>query len=218
MFRRYVVALGCVLAVPLITVAAGGRGDGATPRGSGFDGIIDQHADDMMKEGRRIFRFDTFGDEDFWGGTLGLHKAIAGERLGGTGPGVSPRTALAVGLKVDTDALPQPVIQSLQRGRVDLDDPSVTVDLLRLNAVVGVTGLFDHSGRLQSMGIQCALCHSTVDDSLAPGVGRRLDGWANRDLNVGSIVALAPNLEPVTDLLGASDATVRAVLNSWGPG
>src|SRR5687767_11477793 len=218
MFRRYVVALGLLLAVPLITAAAGGRGAGAAPRGSGFDGVIDKHADDMMKDGRRIFRFDTFGDEDFWGGTLGLHKAIAGEGLGGIGPGVSPRTALAVGLKVDTDALPQPVIQSLQRGRVDLDDPSVTVDLLRLNAVVGVTGLFDDTGRLQSMGIQCALCHSTVDDSLAPGVGRRLDGWANRDLNVGAIVALAPNLEPVTDLLGVSDATVRAVLNSWGPG
>src|SRR5687767_196287 len=218
MFRRYVVALGLLLAVPLITAAAGGRGAGAAPRGSGFDGVIDKHADDMMKDGRRIFRFDTFGDEDFWGGTLGLHKAIAGERLGGIGPGVSPRTALAVGLKVDADALSRPVIQSLKRGHVNLDDPAVTVDLLRLNAVLGVTGVFDDAGRLQSMGIQCALCHSTVDDSLTPGVGRRLDGWANRDLNVGAIVALAPNLQPVTDLLGVSDATVRAVLNSWGPG
>src|SRR5688500_20200268 len=127
MFRRYVVALGLLLAVPLITVAAGGRGDGAAPRGSGFDGVIDKHADDMMKDGRRIFRFDTFGDEDFWGGTLGLHKAIAGERLGGTGPGVTPRTALAVGLKVDTDALPQPVILSLQRGRVEAHDTYITV-------------------------------------------------------------------------------------------
>ena len=218
MFRRYIVALGVLLVIPLITVAARGRGDGAMPPGSGFDGVIDKHADDMVRQGRQIFRFDTFGDEDFWGGTLGLHKAIAGERLGGIGPGVSPRTALAVGLKVDAQALPQPVIQSLKRGRVDLDDPAVTVDLLRLNAVVGVTGMFDDAGRLQSMGIQCALCHSTVDDSLAAGVGRRLDGWANRDLNVGAIVALAPNLEPVTDLLGVSDATVRAVLNSWGPG
>jgi hypothetical protein len=218
MFRRYVVALGLLLLLPLITAAAGGRRDDAAPRGSDFDRVISKHADDMMKQGRQIFRFDTFGDEDFWGGTLGLHKAIAGERLSGIGPGVSPRTALAVGLKVDADALPQPVIQSLRRGRVDLDDPAVTVDLLRLNAVVGVTGIFNDAGSLQSMGIQCALCHSTVDDSLAPGVGRRLDGWANRDLNVGAIVALAPNLQPITDLLGVSDATVRAVLNSWGPG
>jgi hypothetical protein len=218
MFRRYIVALGVLLVIPLMTVAARGRGDGATPRGSGFDGVIDKHANDMVRQGRQIFRFDTFGDEEFWGGNLGLHKAIAGERLGGIGPGVSPRTALAVGLKVDAQALPQPVIQSLKRDRVDLDDPAVTLDLLRLNAVVGVTGMFDDAGRLQSMGIQCALCHSTVDDSLAAGVGRRLDGWANRDLNVGAIVALAPNLKPVTDLLGVSDATVRAVLNSWGPG
>ena len=218
MFRRYVVALGLLLAIPVITAAAGSRRDGDGPRGSGFDGVIAKHADDMVNQGRQTFRFDTFGDEDFWGGTLGLHNAIAGERLDGIGPGVSPRTALAVGLKVDSEALPQRLIQSLKRGRVDLDDPAVTVDLLRLNAVVGVTGIFDGAGRLQSMGIQCALCHSTVDDSLAPGVGRRLDGWANRDLNVGAIVALAPNLQPVTDLLGVSDATVRAVLNSWGPG
>jgi hypothetical protein len=212
MLRRYVVALGLLVLIPLITAAADGR------RGSGFDGVIARHADDMVTQGRQIFRFDTFGDEDFWGGTLGLHKAIAGERLGGIGPGVTPRTALAVGLKVDADALPQRLIQSLEAGRVNLDDPAVTVDLLRLKAVVGVTGIFDNAGRLQSMGIQCALCHSTVDDSVAPGVGRRLDGWANRDLNVGAIVALAPNLQPVTDLLGVSDATVRSVLNSWGPG
>jgi len=212
MLRRYVVALGLLVLIPLVTAAAG---DG---RRGGFDGVIAEHAENMVTQGRQIFRFDTFGDEDFWGGTLGLHKAIAGERLGGIGPGVSPRTALAVGLKVDADALPQRLIQSLQRGRVNLDDPAVTVDLLRLKAVVGVTGVFDNAGRLQSMGIQCALCHSTVDDSVAPGVGRRLDGWANRDLNVGAIVALAPNLQPVTDLLGVSDATVRAVLNSWGPG
>jgi len=218
MLRRYVVALGLLLLIPLTTAAGGGRREDAGPRSGDFDRVIAKHAETMVKQGRQIFRFDTFGDEDFWGGTLGLHRAIAGERLGGLGPGVTPRTALAVGLKVDADALPQPVIQSLQRGHIDLDDPSTTVDLLRLNAVVGVTGVFDGAGRLQSMGIQCALCHSTVDDSLAPGVGRRLDGWANRDLNVGAIVALAPNLQPVTDLLGVGDATVRAVLSSWGPG
>jgi hypothetical protein len=218
MFRRYVIALGLLLIIALTTAAGGwGRND-VVPRSPDFDRVITQYADDMVKQGRQTFRFDTFGDEDFWGGTLNLHRAIAGERLGGVGPGVSPRTALAVGLKVDADALSQPLVQSLEAGRVNLDDPAVTVALLRLNAVVGVTGLFDDAGRLQSMGIQCALCHSTVDDSLAPGVGRRLDGWANRDLNVGAIVALAPNLQPVTDLLGVSDATVRAVFNSWGPG
>jgi hypothetical protein len=89
---------------------------------------------------------------------------------------------------------------------------------LKLGSVVGVTGFFDSSGKLDSMGIQCALCHSTVDDSFAPGIGRRLDGWANQDLNVGAIVALAPDLSFFTDLLGVDDATVRAVLNSWGPG
>jgi mono/diheme cytochrome c family protein len=218
MRHRFVVALGLLFLVPLITAAASGRRDDAAVRGADFDRVITRHADDLVKQGRQIFRFDTFGDEDFWGGTLGLHRAIAGERLGGVGPGVSPRTALAVGLKVDAEALPQSLVQSLRRGAVDLDDPAVTVDLLRRNAVVGVTGKFDGAGRLQSMGIQCALCHSTVDDSLAPGVGRRLDGWANRDLDVGAIVALAPNLQPLTDLLGVSDATVRAVLSSWGPG
>ncbi len=188
------------------------------PKGRGFDGVIDRSAEQMIREGRQTFRFDTFGDEDFWGGTLGLHGAIAGARLGGVGPGVSPRTALAVGLKVDRDALPDELVRDLKGGRVDLDDPATTLDLLRLHAVVGLTGFFDEAGRLRSIGIQCALCHSTVDDSLAPGIGRRLDGWANRDLNVGAIVALAPDLQPVADLLGVDVATVRTVLGSWGPG
>jgi hypothetical protein len=100
---------------------------------------------------------------------------------------------------------------------VDLTDPATTLLLLKFNSVVGVTGFFNEDGSLKSMGIQCALCHSTVDDSLAPGVGHRLDGWANQDLNVGAIVALAPNLQPVADLLGVDVATVRAVLGSWGP-
>jgi hypothetical protein len=219
MGRRSVVLVALLPLTAMVTIAAGHRGD-AGRRGPaiGFDAVIEAHARDMVERGRQIFRFDTFGDEDFWGGTLRLHEAVAGERLGGVGSGVSPRAALAVGLKVDADALPQRLITALKHGRVDLDNPAVTVDLLRLKAVVGVTGFFDGAGRLQSMGIQCALCHSTVDDSLAPGVGRRLDGWANRDLNVGAIVALAPNLQPLVDLLGASDATVRAVLNSWGPG
>ncbi|HSM72128.1 MAG TPA: hypothetical protein VK851_11350 [Anaerolineales bacterium] len=172
----------------------------------------------LIAEGRQIFRFDTFGDEDFWGGQLQLHQAIQGEQFGGVGPGVSPATALAVGLKVDVTALPKPLQNQLRKGQVDLNDPAVTLALLKLNAVVGVTGFFNPDGSLSSMGIQCALCHSTVDDSFAPGIGNRLDGWANRDLNVGAIVALSPDLSPFENLLGVDRATVVFVLNSWGPG
>lgn len=191
---------------------------GDSYREQGVDRQISGNADRMMEQGREIFRFDTFGDEAFWGDTLRLHQAIQGEKFGGVGPGVSPRTALAVGLKVDADALPISLVRQLRRGRVNLDDPATTLALLKLNAVVGVKGVFNPDGTLQSMGISCALCHSVVNDSLAPGIGRRLDGWANRDLNVGAIVALAPNLQPVADLLGVNVATVRAVLASWGPG
>lgn len=172
----------------------------------------------VQEQGRNTFRSDTFGDEDFWGGTLQLHKAIEGARFGGVGPGISPRTALALGLKVDVDALPPSLREDLLHGKVNLDDPAVTLALLKLNSVVGLTGYPNKAGGLDSVGIQCALCHSTVDDSLLPGIGHRLDGWANRDLNVGAIVAAAPNLQPVADLLGTDVATVLKVLNSWGPG
>ena len=182
------------------------------------DRQIARHAQRMLEEGRRIFRFDTFGSEAFFGDALQLHKAIAGAKNGGVGAGVSPKTALAVGLKVDADALPDELKAQLKAGRVDLGDPATTLALLKLNAVVGVTGRFDDAGRITSMGIQCAFCHSSVDNSFAPGIGRRLDGWANRDLNVGAIVSLAPNLKPFTDLLGVDEATVRKVLASWGPG
>ena len=185
---------------------------------SGFDEVISKHAQKMMENGRHIFRFDTFGSEAFWGDALQLHKALAGAKNGGVGGGVSPRTALAVGLKVDADALPESLKQQLKEGKVNLDDPGTTLALLKLNSVVGVTGLFDESGNLRSMGIQCAFCHSTVDNSFAPGIGRRLDGWANRDLNVGAIVSLAPNLTPFTDLLGVDANTVKKVFASWGPG
>jgi hypothetical protein len=173
---------------------------------------------DLIAEGKHIFRFDTFGDEDFWGGQLRLHAAIEGEQFGGVGPGVSPATALEVGLKVDVKALPQRLQNQLKRGQVDLNDPAVTLALLKLNAVVGVQGFFNADGSLSSVGITCALCHSTVDDSFAPGMGRRLDGWANRDLNVGAIVALSPDLRPFETLLGVDRDTVLTVLNSWGPG
>jgi hypothetical protein len=121
-------------------------------------------------------------------------------------------------LKVDVDALPQNVLSDLKAGRLDLEDPATTVALLKLNAVVGLTGFFDDPGSLQSIGIQCALCHSTVDNSFAPSIGHRLDGWANRDLNIGAIAALAPDLSAVATLLGVDQETVRKVFNSWGPG
>jgi hypothetical protein len=172
----------------------------------------------QVREGRDTFRYATFGDEAFWGDALGLHLAIAGAANGGVGPGVSPEQALSVGLKVDVEALPRALQRAIARGKVNLKDPATTLALLKLDAVVGVTGIFDGAGRIQSMGIQCAFCHSTVDNSFAPGIGRRLDGWANRDLNVGAIVALAPRLEPVAQLLGVDVPTVLAVLKSWGPG
>jgi hypothetical protein len=188
------------------------------PATSGFDQQITNHAQTLLEEGRRIFRFDTFGSEAFWGDQLELHKAIAGEKNGGVGPGVSPKTALAVGLKVDAAAIPAALAQQIKAGKVDLDDPATTIALLKINAVVGVTARTDARGNVTSMGIQCAICHSTVDDSFAPGIGKRLDGWAARDLNVGKIVSLAPNLTPFTNLLGVDVETVKKVLLSWGPG
>jgi hypothetical protein len=175
-------------------------------------------ADRLFEQGKDVFRFDTFGDEAFWGGTLQLHRAIEGANLGGVGPGVSPRTALAVGLKVDSQALPRSLQQKLRHGRVNLDDPATTLALLKLNAVVGLKGFFNQQGTLSSVGITCAVCHSTVDDSFAQGIGRRLDGWPNRDLNVGTIVSLAPNKKPLTDLLHVDEATLNSVLAAWGPG
>lgn len=172
----------------------------------------------MFDQGRQVFRFATFDDQTFWGDTLKLHQAIEGTKFGGVGSGLSPNAALAAGLKVDVDALPEELIEQLQQGKVNLNDPAVTLALLKLNSVVGVTGFFNSDGSMRSVGIQCALCHSTVDNSLAPGIGHRRDGWANRDLNVGDIVALAPNLQPFADLLDVDQATVRKVLHSWGPG
>jgi len=178
---------------------------------------VSSNASRMLEEGRRIFRYDTFGDEAFWGDTLKLHNAIAGAQHGGVGPGVSPKTALSVGLKVDMDAVPAAVAAGIKAGTVNLDDPANTLALLKANAVVGVTGRFN-GDRLQSIGIQCAFCHSTVDDAFAPGIGHRLDGYANRDLNVGAIVSLAPDLSAYTKLLSVDEATVKKVLASWGPG
>jgi mono/diheme cytochrome c family protein len=158
---------------------------------------------DLVAEGKDIFRFDTFGDEVYWSDTLRMHEVVA--------TGVSPATALKVGLKVDADALPEGVKAAIGAGQVDLTDPATTVTLLKLNAVVGLKGTVqtvEGQDRLLRLGVTCALCHSTVDNSFAAGIGRRLDGYPNRDLNVGAIVALSP----------AVPAGLRAILQSWGPG
>lgn len=150
-------------------------------------------------EGQAIFRFDTLGDEQLWTDFLRMHEVLAT---------LDPVTALAVGLKVDVDALPPDAVAALRAGQVDLTDPAVTIELLRLNAVVGVKGTVSDTGQLTAVGITCALCHSSVDDSFAPGVGRRLDGWANVALDVGAIVALSP----------AVDEATKAEFRAWGPG
>jgi hypothetical protein len=172
----------------------------------------------LERDGMDIFRFDTFGDEDFWSGVLHIDKAIAGTSNGGFGQGVSPKTALAVGLKVDADALPLEVVQGITSGALSLDSASTTLELLKRDAVVGVKGNFNIDGQLESLGITCASCHSTVDDSFAPGIGKRLDGWPNRDLNVGAIISLTDNAQPIADLLHVDEATLRNVLAAWGPG
>lgn len=183
----------------------------ATKMNQGKQGLIEQ--------GKEIFRFDAFGDEDFWSGLLHIDKAILGEVNGGYGPGVSPNTALSVGLKVDAEALPPEVVAGITSGAISLDDPKSTIALLKLNAVVGVKGNFDPSGTtLQSIGITCASCHSTVDNSFAEGVGKRLDGWPNRDLNVGAIVSLTDNALPIANMLHVSEPTLRNILSLWGAG
>jgi hypothetical protein len=224
--RRLRMVLLLVVAAAVMT-AYSVRTSGRVGAGAGItrgDRALVKNTARMLDQGRHTFRFDTFGDQDFWGGTLQLHKALEGSQFGGVGPGVSPATALAVGLKVDVDALPPSLIAALRHGQVNLTSPATTLALLKQNAVVGVTGYFNPDGTLRSMGIQCALCHSTVDQSFsAPGIpagniGHRLDGWANRDLNVGAIVSLAPNLQTVADLLQVDVPTVKTVLASWGPG
>ena len=215
------VVLSFFIFFPLIS--SYGQSRGLFPRTPGLGSPFQVFSDSisLILKGRQIFRYDTFGDQAFWGDELRLHEAIAGENLGGVGSGVSPLTALGVGLKVDSQALPFSLRQQIRRGEVNLEDPATTLALLNLNAVVGVTGFFDDNGTIESIGIQCALCHSTVDDSLLPGIGNRLDGWANRDLNVGAIIALAPDLTFFTDLLGLTDQdqdAVRTILRTWGPG
>ncbi len=214
-------ALSLILGAPLaagLSWRLGAFPDSTVQQGQPAPLTPEKNAANMVKEGKKTFRFETFGDQAFWGQTLRLHEAIEGVALGGVGPGLSPAQALALGLKVDVDALPQPLQQAILAGQVDLNDPQVTISLLKLKAVLGVTGFVTQQNRLESIGIQCAICHSTVDDSLAPGIGKRRDGWANRDLDIGSIVALAPDLSAFANLLGVTPVQVAQVLHSWGPG
>jgi len=209
--RTCLVGVAVALLVAVGTFA--GQASGKSRRSLEFLGDARHNALRMVEEGKQIFRFDTFGDEAFWTG-LGLNQAIST---------LSPRAALNLGLKVDSEALPRSIIQAIRRGQVNLDDPAVTLELVRANAVVGAMGTFDSDGTLRSAGLTCAVCHSTVDDSVVPGIGRRIDGLANRDLNVGGIMAALPNLQPVVELLrladpSIDDATVRMVLGTWGPG
>ncbi|MDQ3142532.1 MAG: hypothetical protein M3Q56_09845 [Bacteroidota bacterium] len=176
---------------------------------------INDNANDLMVKGKAVFRFETFGDEIFWTDKLQMHKAIADSSHGGNGAGLTPKDALAAGLKVDLGILPEFLKKKIQEGKF-LDDPQVTLELLKLNAVIGVIGKFDGSGNLSSIGITCASCHSTV--ASPTGIGTRLDGWANRDLNVGAIISMAPDLSVYEELLGVDNATVKKVLASWGPG
>lgn len=157
--------------------------------------MAEETSPELLAEGQRIFRYDTFGDEKFWTDTLRMHEVVE--------QNVDPTTALSVGLKVDADVLPPGILE-----QVDLTSPATTVALLKLNAVVGIQATVDADNHITRLGITCALCHSTVDNSVMPGIGRRMDGWPNRDLNVGAIIALSP----------AVTAEQKAVYESWGPG
>lgn len=195
-----------VLAVIVTLSLSGCNNDddiGYLPPGEGDLNLppLDPH---LVQEGKQIFRYETFGDETFWTDVLRMNEVIESA--------VSPNTALAVGLKVDAEALPAPVVTAIQNGEVDLDDPQTTLTLIQLNAVVGVQGQVsenpDGTLKLDRLGVTCALCHSTVDNSFAPGIGSRLDGWPNRDLNPGLIISLSPSLDQPT----------KDVYASWGPG
>jgi hypothetical protein len=184
-------ALLCLFAAGLAACGSDGKNDGKSDA-------------DLIAEGKETFRFDTFGDETKWTDALRMQEVVST---------VTPEAALGLGLKVDSEALPAPVVAGIQDGTVKLDDPATTLALLKLNAVVGLKGTVESVGgteKLTRIGITCALCHSTVDDSFAPGVGKRLDGWPNRDLQVGKIVSLSPAL--------AADPVTKAVYESWGPG
>ena len=178
-------------------------------------GAAEMNALNLIEQGRQSFRFETFGNEAFFSGALRLNEVVAAA--------LDPTTALSLGFRVDVDALPEAVRTALANGDVDLESVDTTLDLLRLNAIVGVTGEFNDDDELETIGLNCALCHSEVDNSFAPGIGSRIDGTPNRDFNAGAVLALAPDLSAFVNLLevanpGIDEDTVRAVLNSWGPG
>src|SRR5215210_5760574 len=190
--RRPVGALLLVPALALIVACSDNDSTGSEPPDP-----------ELATQGKDIFRFETYGDESFWTDTLRIHDVITSA--------VDPTTALSVGLKVDAEALPAEVVQGIQNGSISLTDPATTVALLKLNAVVGLKGTVETiNGKdtLTGVGTTCALCHSTVNNSFAPGIGARLDGWPNHELNPGAIIALSPALT----------ADQKAVYNSWGPG
>ena len=196
--RRHASALLalCLGAASILLAACGG----GTSQADSAPAAIDPA---LAAQGKDIFRFDTFGDETQWTDALRMHEVISAA--------VDPVTALSVGLKVDSEALPAAVVQGIQDGSIDLKSPATTIALLKLNAVVGVKGtveVVNGKDTLTRVGITCALCHSTVDNSFSKGIGKRLDGWPNRDLNPGAIIALSPAL----------DAVKKAVYNSWGAG
>ncbi|RPJ67731.1 MAG: hypothetical protein EHM24_20685, partial [Acidobacteria bacterium] len=180
------IAAASIVFVFAVGFAVSGSGPAARADQSA---VVSERRGQSRQTGQEIFRFETFGDEQLWTDVLRMHEALAT---------VAPATALAVGLKVDVDALPAELIAALQARPVELTNPAVTVELLRLDAVVGVKGTVSGAGQLTAVGITCALCHSSVDDSFAPGIGKRLDGWANTDLDVGTIVALSPALDEAT--------------------
>jgi len=215
MKRRFAAAglLATAVLVLAAVVVSGAKQGQQKP--SQFLGSAEANSKQMIDQGRQVFRFDTFGDEAFWTGQLQIQQAVST---------LSPRNALGLGLKVDSDALSPALVNAIKGGKVNLDDPAVTLQLIKAKAVLGVVGSFDNNN-LKAVGFTCALCHSTVDDSVTAGIGKRIDGLANRDLNVGAIVAAAPNLQPVVNLLrlapqdaGVTVDDVRTVLNSWGPG
>jgi mono/diheme cytochrome c family protein len=190
-----VVVSGCVAKTPPSETSAD------SPTGS--ETVTDDLSPQNLATGQQIFRFDTFGDEQFWTDTARMHEVVQ--------KSVSPTTALSVGLKVDADAIPPDVAAAIKAGKVDLNDPATTVTLLKLNAVVGLKGTVatvNGKDTLTRLGVTCALCHSTVNNSFSKGIGRRMDGWPNRDLNVGAIIALSPAITPAQ----------KAVYSSWGPG
>jgi len=197
--RCFIRSISCFgLVEPLVRVALAGS-IAATLVACGSSG---PSTADLVAQGKQTFRFDTFGDVTKWTDALRMNEAIST---------VDPTTALSVGLKVDSEALPPAVVSGIQNGSISLTDPATTVALLKLDAVLRVKGTVtsvNGKDTLTRVGITCALCHSTVDNSFAPGIGKRLDGWPNRDLDVGAIVALSPAL----------DAPTKAVFNSWGKG